>query len=99
MKTQRITAKLDHLHGYPVYLGNERIGELEVTKFGWGSDKRLPTQQWTFRADHNSIAGLELSRAMQSRDAHYKKALLEEMERALIAEPSGPAPGFHWSNQ
>ena len=79
-----ITAKLDHLRGYPVFLGGKRIGELEVIKFGWGSDKRLPTQQWTFRADHDNAAGLELSRAMQSKNAHYKKALLDEMERAAL---------------
>jgi hypothetical protein len=76
-----IEAKLDHLYGYPVYLRGERIGDLEVRRYGWGADKGQPSQTWEFRS-HGHPVGLTIERTVIRGWWRYKKDLLAAMEQA-----------------
>jgi hypothetical protein len=44
---------------------------LHVTKYGWGSDKKSPSQNWVFRADIDSQIGRKIASKMKSSFQSY----------------------------
>ena len=95
-KTQAaIVAKYDPWYGYPVYLHGQRVGDLTRTAYGWGSSKKLPTQQWTFESRGN-VVGAALRRAMGPNHGYsYKREIMAALEAAATeiqtAQPGAPA--------
>ena len=54
-----------------VFVNGKSVGLLHVTKYGWGSDKKSPSQNWVFRADIDSQIGRKIASKMKSSFQSY----------------------------
>jgi len=49
-----------------VFVNGKSVGLFHVTKYGWGSDKKSPSQNWVFRPDFESEIGRKIASKMKS---------------------------------
>jgi len=54
-----------------VFVDGKSVGLLHVTKYGWGSDKKSPSQNWVFRADIDSELSRKIASKMKSKFTSY----------------------------
>jgi len=54
-----------------VFVNGKSVGLLHVTKYGWGADKKSPSQNWVFRSDVDSELSRKIASKMKSKFTSY----------------------------